>query len=160
MDRMKIFAKYLIIVIIFYLFVDLVAYIGMKNIYRDITDYKILNSSPSVEIQESKAAKTNGYIKGIVKNNTDEKIEKIYMQIDCYNDRGLHIGTKYVKIENFNSGEIKEFRINFKFAKVGRYTITFTTEDLNEKIDEEVEEIKDVVVQSFPLFLISAFICL
>ena len=160
MDRMKIFVKYLIIVIIFYLFVDLVAYIGMKNIYRDIVDYKILNSSPSIEIQESKATSANGYIKGVVKNNTDEKIEKIYMQIDCYNDRDSHIGTKYVKIENFNPGETKEFRINFKFAKVERYTINFTTGDLNKKIEEEVEEVKDAVIQRFPFFLISALICL
>lgn len=132
MKRMKTFFIYLILFILFYLFVSVMSYLFVKTAYKNINSYEIASESPKVTIKESKATSANGYIIGTVKNDTGEYIEKTNLKVDFYSPRGINLGTKVVRIENFKQDEVKEFRINYELSNVKSYIVDTTTDEVTE----------------------------
>ena len=132
MKRMKTFFIYLILFLLLYLFVSIMSYLVVKTAYKNINSYEIASESPKVTIKESKATSVNGYIIGTVKNDTGEYIEKTNLKVDFYSPRGVNLGTKVVKIEDFKEDEVKEFRINYEFSNVKSYIVDVTTDEVTE----------------------------
>lgn len=54
MERIKQFALYILIIIVFYLFVSLASYSFINKTYKNINEYEILTKSPKIEILEKK----------------------------------------------------------------------------------------------------------
>lgn len=160
MARMKVFLKYLIVFIIIYVIFDFFTYRYLVNSYKNIKTYEIVEKSPNVTVQEAKATAVNGYIVAQVKNNTGAKIEKTNVKIDLYNSRGNNIGTKYVKIENFNENELREFKINFKARNVMHFKVSFTNENVDAEIKRQAEELKNTVNKWFPVVGLVTLICM
>ena len=69
-------------------------------------NYRIEFQQPYVDVKEAKASKRNGYIKGIVKNNTSNVIENKYMKVSLLSKNGVCLGEKYIKIEKLAIGQI------------------------------------------------------
>ncbi len=159
MKRMKTFLKYLIIFVIIYIVFDFFTYRYLVNAYKNIRTYEIIENSPSVEIKEAKATAVNGYIVAYVKNNTGANIDKTNVKIDLYNSRGNNVGTKYVKIENFNADELREFKANFKSTNVSHFKISFTNEDVEEEINEQARELQETVNKWIPIVGLVGLIC-
>ena len=132
MSRMKTFFIYLLLFIALFIFVSVMSYLFVKTSYHDLYSYEIATESPKVTIKESKATSANGYIIGTVKNDTGSTIEKINLKVDFYSKRGIDLGTKYVKIENFEPNETKEFRINYQLNNVQNYVVEMTYNDVIE----------------------------
>ena len=132
MERMKTFFKYLLLFIIFYIFVSIMSYLFVKSAYKEIYNYEIETESPKITIKESKATSANGYIVGTIKNDTGKLIDKINLKVNFYSPRGINLGTKVAKIENFKENELKEFRINYEFNNVKSYNVSLTTDDVLE----------------------------
>ena len=143
MKRMKTFFIYLILFLALYVFVSFMSKLYIKTSYKDINSYEIESDSPKVVIFESKGTSANGYIIGKVRNNTGEKIEKTNMVIDFYSPRDVNLGTKVVKIEDFDENEIKEFRVNYELSNVARYKVTFEDGDVEERESGDIFNVKE-----------------
>ena len=75
MAKMKKFFKYLIWLILLYILVNGLTYVATKDDYKDLNNFVIVTDLPQIEVTESKAAYTHGYIKGQVTNNTGKHIQ-------------------------------------------------------------------------------------
>ena len=125
MDRIKTFFGYLLMVVICYFGSNVLAYVGINNIYEDIENYQYINTpSIVVTVDEAKATSINGYIKGNIKNESNKNIQEQYIKIDFYSERKVNVGTKYFKVENLKAKETANFDINFKYSNVSYFTIT------------------------------------
>lgn len=125
MDRIKTFLKYALLVIICYFGSNTLIYAAINNTYDDIASYEFINSdSISVNTEEAKATSVNGYIKGTIENKSLNKIDETYIRIDFFSDKNVHMGSKYLKIENLDSKDSEEFNINFKYSNVSYCVIS------------------------------------
>lgn len=114
---------YAIVIVVFAIFTDFIIKIGLKNTYRTISG-EIQVVSPEINMTEVKTTDVNGYAKGIIKNNMDEHIDKIYIKIDLYSKRNVNLGTEYLEIRNLNKEEARNFQIDYRYSKVNNYKIT------------------------------------
>lgn len=160
MSRMKVFLRYLIIFIALYVIFDFFTYRYLVNSYKNIKTYEILAEQPQVTVKEAKATAVNGYVLTYIKNNTGKDIETTNLQIDLYNARGSLLATKYVKLENFVSGEIREVKSNFKASNIEHIKISFTDENVDAEIQKQAEELSNKVNKWFPIVGLVTLICI
>lgn len=153
MERMKVFFKYIIIIALFWVFSNLIIYVSINGTYKHI-DVQIPTNIPRIIIKDSKATRINGYVKGSIKNNTNDIINKKYIKIECYSERNIKLGTKYISIENLEQNKEKEFEMYFKFSNVN-YVIISTTDNPTYATEEEFLSEK---VSSY--VLVGTLICL
>lgn len=126
MDRMKTFFKYFLIVVIFYVFTNLMINAFFKISYKDMHGYKINVEELYVDVNEAKSTTRNGYIKGIVKNNKDYAIENKYLKISMLSKNDNVLGEKYVKIDKIESQQLRNFEVKFDYDNVKSFKIELT----------------------------------
>ena len=139
MKRLKTFLIYALIIAAFWLFSNILIYIAINGTYAH-TDTRVYTTSPEIIIGDSKATYINGFVKGGIKNNTGEIINDKYLKIDLYSARDVKLGTKYVKIENLQPNEYKEFEMWYKFTDVDYATIVATDNIQNASEEEFISE--------------------
>ena len=123
MSRMKTFFKYFLAIVIVYIISDIASIYLLKSTY--ITkEYSVENSILDIEVEEAKATFVNGNIKGKVKNNTDVNVSNKCLKIDSYSERGVLLGTKYVKIKDLGPGEEAEFVSSFNYEQIDNMKIS------------------------------------
>ena len=143
MAKMKKFLKYLIWLVLLYLFVNGLTYLATKDDYKELTNYTISTDSPKIEVTESMAAYTHGYIKGQVTNNTGEHIQKTYLQLDFYDKDGMYLGKEVKPLEYFNSNETIKFDMDYTYTNVSKIRIGISNqieEATRPKIQKTVEK--------------------
>ncbi len=128
MQRIKTFGKYALIVIAFYIISTLLINVGMKAIYKEIGGDIISTSALKFEDIKGKATYVNGYVEGKIKNTTEDFIEKKYVKIDLYSERGIHLGTKYIELNNIEKYSEQNFRMGYKFTDVAKFELRFVDE--------------------------------
>lgn len=126
MDRMKTFFKYFLIVVLFYIFSNLMINAFFKISYKDIRDYKIEVNDLFVDVSEAKATSRNGYIKGIVKNKNENAIENKYLKISFLSKNKNVLGEKYIKIDKIESQQLRNFEVKFDYDNVKSFKIEMT----------------------------------
>ncbi len=126
MARMKTFGIYALIIIVFYIFSNLLINVGMKSIYKNITDQEINIENPNIEIKEAKATYVNGYVEGTMTNNSDSRIDNKYIKLDVYSKRGVLLETKYIDVNNLEPNASRDFRMAFKAKEAYKYVMTLT----------------------------------
>ena len=109
---MKRFFKYFLWFVILYVLVDIFSYYTIVTTYVDKA-VAVNYSYPQVEIYESKATATNGYLKGKITNNTELPLVDQYLKVNLYSKKGNVLGTKYVKINELQPGESQEFEVTY-----------------------------------------------
>ena len=62
---MKKIFRYIVLLIVIYLVVEIFVYFLTKTYYRDMNNYQILVESPTIEIIESKVTKNKGCNKNV-----------------------------------------------------------------------------------------------
>ena len=134
MAKMKKIFIYVLLIIAFWLFSDIVIFLSINSSYTSI-DTKVFTNTPEVIIGESKATYVNGFVKGSIKNNTDGIINDKYLKIELYSARDVKLGTKYVKIENLDINKYQQFEMWYKFTDVDYANITVT--DNIQNVSEE-----------------------
>ena len=117
MSRLVQFIKYFLIFITFYILVNVISFHALKSNYRTKT-VNIDMDCPKVVITEFKATITNGYIDGVLYNNTKEKLVDKYLRLDFYSKRDVLLGTKYIKIEELLEEQNQSFSTKFNFDEV------------------------------------------
>ena len=135
MAKLKKYFRYILLIAAFWLFSDILIYLSINTTYANV-DVKVYAISPEISVGESKATYVNGYIKGIVKNNTDSAVIGKYLKIDLYSERDIHLGTKYVKIDNLQIEQYQNFEMWYKFTDVAYANIT-VTDNIKNAAEEE-----------------------
>lgn len=135
MDKMKKFALYLLLLIAFYLFSNFMINAFLKVSYSDMHGYDINIEAEKlfVDISEAKSSKRNGYINGMLKNNSDANIENKYLKVTLLTKNKKTMGEKYVKIDKIEPGEVRKFEIKFDEDNVKSFKIDL----VDEKPEEE-----------------------
>jgi len=121
---MKKIFKYVILLIVVYVLVELSVYFLTKPYYKDMNNYEILVKSPVIQITESKVAKNKGYIEGTATNETAEMINNLIIRFDFYNEQGTYVGSKYKEVEIFNASEKVKFDIQYDYKNVAEIKIS------------------------------------
>ncbi len=126
MSRMKTFLKYLIILLLFYAFSNIMIDAFFKVSYTDMSGYNINVTQLYVDVTEAKSSKRNGYINGIVKNNTSSTVEKKYLKINMLSKNGNVLGTKYIEIDKIEPNQLRKFEVKFDYDNVKTFNIELT----------------------------------
>lgn len=135
MAKLKKYLLYVIIIVAFWIFSDILIYISINSTYANVNT-RVYSISPEITVGESKATYVNGYIKGNIKNNTDSIINNKYLKIELYSPRDVKLGTKYIKIENLDVNKYQEFEMWYKFTDVEYVNIT-VTDNIENATEEE-----------------------
>lgn len=125
MARMKTFFIYFLLVVLFFIYSQIMIYIGVRTTYKD-KDVEIETTIP-MEAQV-KATSVNGIANVKIKNTTDKDIEGKYIKLECYSKHDTLMGTKYIQINPIGENEEKEFEIEFKYNEVEKAIITIVDE--------------------------------
>ena len=153
--RIKVFLCYFLIFITIFIFSDVMIYLYTKSMYKPMEKYEVNVETLEVKVSVAEASNVNGNVKGTVKNNTNETITNQYLKFEFYTPRDVNIGTKYLKIENLNPGEEKEYELGFRFDSVSSVEISNASAEEAEAAAPEELEITPVFG---PAGLISALI--
>lgn len=126
MSRMKTFLKYVILLLLFYVFSNIMINAFLKVSYTNVSDYDINVSEAFVDVTEAKVSNRNGYINGIIKNNTDNVIENKYLKFSMLSKNGNVLGEKYVKIDKIEVNQLRNFEVKFDYDNVKTFKIEMT----------------------------------
>lgn len=126
MSRMKTFFKYALAVILFYVFSNVMINAFLKVSYTNISNYDINVTEAFVDVTEAKVSKRNGYINGIVKNNTDRIIENKYLKFSMLSKNENVLGEKYVRIDKLQVNQLRNFEVKFDYDDVKSFKIEIT----------------------------------
>lgn len=141
MARMKTFFIYLLIVVAFFIFSQIMIYIAINTTY-EYKNIQIKNSS--IKEPELQATSINGFAKCKIKNETENEMANQYIKIECYSKHDVLMGTKYMEIGRIKAKEEKQFEVRFNYNKVDRAIIDIVDrETLEEKQVPEEEKISD-----------------
>ena len=148
MKRMKTFAIYLLLFMGLYVVSNILISAYIKTSYHKIESYEIKESQLTVTIISAKSSKDGGYIEGKISNGTDEKVTNKYMKVELYSEKNVNLGEEYVKIDEVNPGELKNFKISFSCDNVKHFVITFLTQE--EKEAEDAKKDKTILPKIIP----------
>lgn len=118
MARIKQFAKYLIWIILFWIFSDILIYFGINSTYKNMS--RRGNLPQGIEIVQMQSTKVNGRIK---LNINDENLSGKYLKIDLYSDYGNLMGTQYLEIGTVKNDSPKTIETYFKISDIKSYEI-------------------------------------
>ncbi|MBR1654437.1 MAG: FxLYD domain-containing protein [Clostridia bacterium] len=133
MSRMKTFFKYLLLVVVFFAFSNLMIKAFLKTSYSDMHGYDINVEDAFVDVTEAKASNRNGYINGTIKNTTESVIENKYLKVSMISKNDIVIGDKYILIDKIEPEQIRKFEVKFDYDNVK----TFKMEMVDNKPEEE-----------------------
>ena len=129
MSRMKTFFIYLLLFVGLYVVSNLLIDAYIKTSYYKIETYDIDVKEANITIMTAKASKDDGHREGKIVNNTNEKVTNRYMKVELFSNKDVNLGTEYVKIDELNPGDLKNFKIDFTCDNVTSFKITFISEE-------------------------------
>lgn len=112
--------RWLIWFILLFAFVTVGSIFAIKTMYHDMT-YDIKAEETTIVINEAKSTNVNGYIKGEIKNETENEITGKRICFMLFDERNEQIGEEYIEIDNLQQGEVKTFELKFKRNNVDRF---------------------------------------
>lgn len=127
MGTIKKFWMYFWMFIGFFLLTTLLTNFLMRDDYKN-ANYEIKAETPQIVVTESKAAYSNGYIKGSVTNNTGELIPHKYLQVNLYDKDGVYLGSEYKELKNLYPQETINFDMKYNYLNIDKATLGFTDE--------------------------------
>ena len=153
MDRMKTLAKYVIWLVLFYIFSNLMIYLNIESTYQNIGRKDNL---PQVTVYQAQATKVNGRIKGSIYNSEAHKITNKYLRIDLYSARDVFLGSKYIDVSTMRDSETRNFEEYFKVQDVDYYEMKFVDEKEEGELTEMLKDLtkEQVIWGTFLTFLI------
>lgn len=153
MKTLKKIIMWIAIMMIVYIGIDFSNFYIIASTYKDI-ESQIQNSEEiNIISNETKATYVNGYTKITITNNSGEEINNKYILLDGYSKNDNCLVNKYVKIDNFKSGETRDIQIPFKAVEIKKVNIYES-----EKIQDKYEPSSDII--DGPTILATAIIFL
>lgn len=125
MNRMKTLTKYVVWLVLFYIFSNIIITLYIETTYQNIGRKDNL---PQVTVYQAQATKINGRIKGTIYNSSEHRITNKYLRIDLYSERDVFLGSKYIDISTMRDRETRNFEEYFKIQDVDYYEMKFVDE--------------------------------
>lgn len=153
MDRMKTLSKYVLWLILFFIFSEIMIKLNIESTYQNIGQK---NNLEQISIYQAQATKINGRIKGTINNKAENKIKNKYIKIDLYSERNIFLGSKYIDVSNMREDETRNFEIYFKVQDVDYFEMNFTDEKVEGELPEILQDLtkEEVMWGTFLAFLI------
>lgn len=146
MKRLKTFAMYILLLVVFFIFSRVIIFIGLNNTYNSIN---LKESSPEgVTISSAMATSVNGEVKGHI----SEELNSKYIKFNFYSNIDTLMGSYYITPSELENGN---FEFYFKLNYIESYSIEITDEK------PEALHLDSFSVEEFKGYLIlSAFVAL
>ena len=120
MKRLKTFATYLVVFILFFVLSRVLIFIGLNNTYDNIS---LKGSTPQgVSISSAKATSVNGEIRGKI---SSEELNSKHLKFNFYTDIDTLAGSYYITPSELENGN---FEFYFKLNYIESYSIEITDE--------------------------------
>ena len=132
MSRMKTLTLYVLAIVGFFLFSELLINVSLESTYKKMGRRDNISQ---VVIGQAEATIVNGRLKGTITNPEDNPINGKYLKVDFYSARDVLMGTKYVDVSNLKVNQTQELEMFFKLENVSYYNISVT----DEKTEKEIE---------------------
>ncbi len=132
MSTLKRFLKYIIWLVLFFIFSEFLINVGLASSYKPL---ERKDSFEQVVIQDAESTLVNGKIIGTINNPAE--IDGKYLRIDIYSERNMLLGTRYIDLEKATSSQ--EFKVFYELEDSTSYEISI----VNEKTDQELKIIPD-----------------
>ena len=145
MGRMKTFLKYIIWIVLFWIFSDILINAGLNTTYKNMNNRGELPSG--IEVVQMQSTKVNGRIKLKVSN---QEFSGKFLKIDLYSENNRLIATKYIEIGNISENQIKSFETYFKITDVKAYEISVVDEK-----GEDTEGFMDNALSAMTVFMLA-----
>lgn len=120
MSRLKTFAKYILWIILFWIFSDILIYAGINSTYKDMEQKGTIPDG--VSIVQMQSTKVNGKINLTVNSNLSGK----FLKVDLYSASDNLLGTQYIEIGTIN--ETKSIETYFKISDAKSFEISVVDE--------------------------------
>ena len=122
MKNLKLFGKYILIVIAIYVISTILIFIGLNINYSDIT----LNDSlpEQISIEKAEATSTDVRIYGYISNTGDYDLVGSYIKVSIYDSEGEILTTEYLKIDGVSRYDEKLFKVNSNVDNASSYSIS------------------------------------
>lgn len=146
MERLKTFAMYVLLLVVFFVFSRVIIFIGLNNTYNSIN---LKQAAPEgVTISSAMATSVNGEVKGHI----SEELNSKYIKFNFYSDIDTLMGSYYITPSELENGD---FEFYFKLNYIDSYSIEVTDEE------PETLHLDCFSVKEFKGYLIlSAFVAL
>ncbi len=131
MSRVKTLILYVLAIIGFFLFSELLINASLESEYKQIGRKDNINQ---VIITQAEATKVNGRIKGKIINPEDNSLSGKYLKFDFYSARDVLKGTKYIDVSQLQTNQIEEIEMHFKLEDINYYTVSFADEKTETEI--------------------------
>ena len=118
--------RWLIWFVLLFAFVTIGSIIGVKSMYQDIKVYEIRSANPVITVSEAKATNVNGYIKGEIRNDSEETISNKYLCFVLCDENLEVVGNEYIEIGNLYSGESKTYELQFRRDNIDAFYVLVT----------------------------------
>ena len=119
MKRLKTFAKYILVITLFFIFSRIMIFIGLNSIYGNI---ELKGNCPQgVSITSSRATSVNGEVKG----NILEELNSKYIKFNFYSDLDTFMGSYYITPSELKNGN---FEFYYKLNYIDSYSIEVVDE--------------------------------
>ena len=118
--------RWLIWFVLLFAFVTVGTIIAVKSMYQDIKVYEIRSSNPVITVNEAKATNVNGYIKGEIRNESEETINNKYLCFVLCDENNEVVGREYLEIGSFASGESKTYELQFRRDNIDTFYVIVT----------------------------------
>ena len=120
------FRRYFIWFILLFAFVTVGSILAIKSMYQNIAVFQTNNTVPTITVQEAKATNVNGYIKGELRNESEEEISGKYLLFVLLDENQEIIGTESIAIDLIAVGETKSYDLEFRRDNVEGVYVTIT----------------------------------
>lgn len=149
MNRVKTFAKYVIWIVLFWIFSDVLIYAGLNSTYKDMERKGTIPQG--VEVVQMQSTKVNGRMNLEI---TGTELSGKYLKIDLYSNIGNLLGTQYLEIGTMKENQTKNLEKYFKITDVKTYELTVVDE-----MGESTEGFMDTAMSTITviLFVIKIF---
>ena len=142
-NRMKNFFTYFLMFILLYVIVDILSFGYIYSTYKTIEQYEIVVTNPDVTVEKAKATNVNGFVEGKIRNNGTTTISNQYLKFDFYSERGVKVGTEYLKVDTLGESTEKEYKVQFRFDNVKYFTVNLATQEEVDNAQEFELKIED-----------------
>lgn len=138
MDRMKTFFKYVLWVVLFFIFSEFLINVGLNSSYKKM---ERKDNTSQVQIIEAKSTLVNGKVKGTITNSEEDYLTGKYLRIDYYSKRDILVGTKYIDIHTTEHSKSQNFNTYFELQEVTSYEVSIVDYKEVEEIELIPEEL-------------------
>ena len=118
--------RWLIWFVLLFAFVTVGTIIAVKSMYQDIKVYEIRSSNPVITVNEAKATNVNGYIKGEIRNESEETINNKYLCFVLCDENNEVVGREYLEIGSLASGESKTYELQYRRDNIDTFYVIVT----------------------------------